>query len=118
VRELRNAIARVSLMREAGIVGPEDLAGIFSNGPGVGSPRDAGQGGPCRVELLSGGVTLHVAERDRVLAALERMGFVQKDGAKLLCVTPRKLNYIFSRWGSPTPAGEGIASPRSAQTAI
>jgi hypothetical protein len=38
VRELRNAIARASLVREAGIVGPEDLAGIFSNGPGVGSP--------------------------------------------------------------------------------
>jgi hypothetical protein len=43
-------------------------------------------------------------ERELVLAALRRAGFVQKDAAALLGVSRRKLNYMVQRMGITHPS--------------
>jgi DNA-binding NtrC family response regulator len=44
------------------------------------------------------------AERNLVLSALRRAGFVQKDAAALLGVSRRKLNYMVQRMGIRHPS--------------
>ena len=43
-------------------------------------------------------------ERQLVVAALEQAGFIQKDAAKLLQVSRRKLNYMIHRMGLTHPS--------------
>ena len=61
-------------------------------------------------------MALDQVERELVLAALERTGFVQKRAAALLRVSPRKLNYMVGRMGITHPSwrrhrGEASAGP-------
>jgi transcriptional regulator with GAF, ATPase, and Fis domain len=44
-------------------------------------------------------VSLREAERQLVLEALRRTGYIQKDAAALLSVSRRKLNYMIQRMG-------------------
>jgi DNA-binding NtrC family response regulator len=44
-------------------------------------------------------MSLRELERELVLEALERSGFLQKDAAKLLGISRRKLNYMIRRMG-------------------
>jgi DNA-binding NtrC family response regulator len=89
VRELRNAIERAVLMAEGPRIRAEDLA---SCGEALGAPAAAGRGG-----LPAEGVDLREVQRTLVVAALERAGWVQKDAARLLGVSRRKLNYMIRR---------------------
>jgi DNA-binding NtrC family response regulator len=91
VRELRNAVERALLLADGSSIEPEHLS----------LPVEAGLGrsGDWSFELPADGVDLRIAERDLVLAALERAEYVQKDAAALLRVTPRKLNYMIRRMG-------------------
>ena len=50
-------------------------------------------------ELPPGGMSLREVERELVLAALRRTGFVQKGAAQLLGISRRKLNYMIRRMG-------------------
>jgi DNA-binding NtrC family response regulator len=93
VRELRNAVERAMLMAEGDWIGPDDLV----LAPSV--PHDAATG-----ELRPGGLTLADVEREVVLAALRRSGFVQKAAAELLGVSRRKLNYMIGRMGITHPS--------------
>jgi DNA-binding NtrC family response regulator len=61
--------------------------------------RVAGAGRNWREQLPAEGVSLREVERELVIEALERTGYVQKDAAELLGVSRRKLNYMIQRMG-------------------
>ena len=96
VRELRNAIERAVLMATGSRVEVADLA--IEDGPTL----SLGTGE--RLDLPVEGLLLSDVEREVVLAALRRVGFVQKDAADLLGVSRRKLNYMVQRMGITHPS--------------
>jgi DNA-binding NtrC family response regulator len=93
VRELRNVIERATLLAEGERIDAEDL--ILTP---VSTPHDPGR------EIGLSGFTLAEVEREVVLAALRRSGFVQKTAAGLLGVSRRKLNYMIQKMGITHPA--------------
>ncbi len=93
VRELRNVVERASLMAEGERIGPEDL--VLTPVP---VPTEAGR----EIGLTS--FSLADVEREVVLAALRRSGFVQKAAADLLGVSRRKLNYMIGKMGITHPS--------------
>jgi DNA-binding NtrC family response regulator len=96
VRELRNALERAVLMAEGARISVEDLAL-------AGEPPD-GEGRGWQPELPPEGLDLRDVERSLVLSALDRTGYVQKDAARLLRVSRRKLNYMIRRMGITHPS--------------
>ena len=66
--------------------------------------RSAEGGRSWRHELPAEGISLRDVERELVIEALERTGYVQKDAAKLIGVSRRKLNYMIQRMGITHPA--------------
>jgi len=114
VRELHNAIERAALMAEGPRIRAEDLS-LFEN-PANGGPRR------WLSELPAEGVSLSEVERELVLEALRRTGYVQKHAADLLGVSRRKLNYMIQRMGITHTAwrrnrGPGAEEPpRSARS--
>jgi DNA-binding NtrC family response regulator len=88
VRELRNAVERAMLMAEGEWIGPEDLTLAPAATRG-----EAGGG------LPFAGLTIAEVEREVVLSALRRAGFVQKSAAEFLGVSRRKLNYMIRKMG-------------------
>jgi DNA-binding NtrC family response regulator len=91
VRELHNAVERAALMAEGPRIRAEDLS-LFENVTGSDSRRWVS-------ELPAEGVSLGEVERELVLEALRRTGYVQKHAADLLGVSRRKLNYMIQRMG-------------------
>jgi two-component system response regulator HydG len=91
VRELHNTLERGVLMAEGPRVDAADLALPLH---GDDAPRAI-----WRPELPAGGMSLREVERELVLEALRRSDFLQKDAAKLLGVSRRKLNYMIRRMG-------------------
>jgi DNA-binding NtrC family response regulator len=96
VRELRNAIERAVLMAEGSRVRAGDLS------LATGAAFDGGLDG--RPLLPADGATLEEMERRLVTEALERTGWVQKEAARLLGVSRRKLNYMIQRMGITHPS--------------
>jgi len=96
VRELQNTLERAVLLCEGPRIRAADL--------GEGRARAAGDVGGWRVELPPAGVDLREVERQLVLAALRRSGWIQKDAAALLGVSRRKLNYMIQRMGVTHPS--------------
>ncbi|MCZ6713221.1 MAG: sigma-54 dependent transcriptional regulator [Deltaproteobacteria bacterium] len=99
VRELCNTLERAVLMSESDEIDVHDL----------GLPSPAGviacsSGGEALVlRLPEGGVDHRDVERELILQALERTGWVQKDAARLLHMSRRKLNYRIQRLGISHP---------------
>jgi DNA-binding NtrC family response regulator len=91
VRELQNAIERAVLLAEGPRIGAADLS-LFE---GSGAERAHGWVS----ELPAEGVSLSAVERELVLEALRRTGYVQKGAADLLGISRRKLNYMIQRMG-------------------
>jgi len=91
VRELHNAVERAVLMAEGPRIGAEDLS-LFEAG------ARSGAHGWCS-DLPAGGISLRAVERELVLEALRRTGYVQKGAAELLGISRRKLNYMIQRMG-------------------
>jgi DNA-binding NtrC family response regulator len=109
VRELRNAIERAALLADGPRIRADDLA----------LPPAAAEPAPgVRPEIPPAGVDLREVERGFVVEALQRAGWVQKDAARLLGVSRRKLNYMIRRmglthpsWRRNRPAGPGGDDP-------
>ncbi|MBW2272292.1 MAG: sigma-54-dependent Fis family transcriptional regulator [Deltaproteobacteria bacterium] len=95
VRELRNTVERAVLMAEGSRVELADLS--------IAERATAGPGPLC-FELPPGGVSLEEVEKKLVVAALQRSDFVQKEAARLIQVSPRKLNYMIQRMGITHPS--------------
>jgi DNA-binding NtrC family response regulator len=62
-----------------------------------------GDHGEPSVFLPPGGIPLEEAERQLLVQALERSGWVQRDAARLLSVSSRALNYKIKRFGITHP---------------
>jgi len=89
VRELHNTLERAVLLSEGPKIDAEDLS-ILGDRATSASRR-------WRPPLPAEGVSLRDVERELVIEALERTGYVQKDAAALLHVSRRKLNYMIQR---------------------
>jgi transcriptional regulator with GAF, ATPase, and Fis domain len=100
VRELRNALERAALLAAGPLIGAADLR--------LWPARDAVvafEAGAARlVHLPPGGADHREIERELILAALERSGWVQKDAAGLLRMSRRRLNYRIRRLGIAHPS--------------
>ena len=83
VRELRNVMERLALTHAGGSVSERDLLAC-----GVGR-APGGEAGVLR--LPEGGMALAEIERRAIVAALDRAGWVQKDAAALLDISPDRL---------------------------
>jgi len=91
IRELSNVIERAVLTCNGERIDASDLDLAHVSGP-IGAPG-------WRPEIPDDGLSLREVERELVVAALERTGYVQKDAAALLDVSRRKLNYMIQRMG-------------------
>ena len=112
VRELENAVERLVVMSPAGKVGGETVAKLLSmmpqralSGPveGVSAPAFAlpgagpvGRPGAGRASLKMG---VEAIEREEILGALNRCGWVQARAARLLGITPRMIGYKMRKYG-------------------
>lgn len=96
VRELQNTLERAVLLADGPRIHASDL--------GVGGDPRGSLGGGALLRLPPEGVKLREMERELVMAALERAGWVQKDAAVLLDVSRRKLNYMIRRMGITHPS--------------
>jgi two-component system response regulator HydG len=95
VRELRNVLERALLLADGECIDAADI-----DLPEA--PTHAGSA--LRIDLPAEGLSLRSVERDLVLSALRKSGFVQKDAAALLGVSRRKLNYMIQRMGITHPS--------------
>ena len=87
VRELENTLERAAVMSEQGII-DSDVIEV----PGTSGDRGLlGAGDGCLPETDLADPELD--ERERVIAALERAGWVQAKAARLLGMTPRQIAY-------------------------
>ena len=102
LRELRNAVERAFLMGESEWIEAEDLPE-----PALGAPATS-----WRVELPPDGIALADVERELVLLALEQAGYVQKEAARLLRISRRKLNYMIQRMGLTHPSWRRNRGPK------
>jgi DNA-binding NtrC family response regulator len=102
IRELRNAVERAVLLAEGPTVTPEDLRLERTHAPAL--RDDDLEGEILRFRFPAEGVTLKDAERDLILAALQRTGWVQKDAARLLGVTKRAIHYKIEQHGLTHPS--------------
>jgi Nif-specific regulatory protein len=84
VRELENTLERAAIMSDAGTI---DTEAVIS--AGVPGERASGSLAPPVADLRDPTID----ERERVLAALERAGWVQARAARLLGMTPRQVAY-------------------------
>jgi two-component system response regulator HydG len=105
VRELHNTLERAVLMAGGPRIDAEDLS-IFAG-------RVAGAARNWREQLPVEGVSLREVERELVVEALERTGYVQKDAAELVGVSRRKLNYMIQRMGITHPGWRRNRDPAS-----
>ncbi|MCK5008805.1 MAG: sigma-54-dependent Fis family transcriptional regulator, partial [Spirochaetales bacterium] len=96
IRELENTMERAVLLSEGDMITSEDLNLFFAHE----STLDEEE----RLKLPNAGIRLEDAERDLILQALERCGWVQKDAARLLGVSSRALNYKIKRFGFTHPS--------------
>jgi DNA-binding NtrC family response regulator len=91
IRELENTMERTVLLVEGDMITTEDLNLFFAH--------ESAQAAEEPVKLPGGGIHLEEAERQLILQALERCGWVQKEAAELLGISSRSLNYKIKRFG-------------------
>jgi DNA-binding NtrC family response regulator len=87
IRELRNAVERAVLLTDGPTMGAADLG--LEDRPVTADRENAAPA----LRLPAGGISLKEAEKELILAALDRANWVQKDAAKLLGITKRAMHY-------------------------
>ncbi|MBI4402166.1 MAG: sigma 54-interacting transcriptional regulator [Nitrospirae bacterium] len=104
VRELQNCVERLVVMADSDhdLVTfetiPPSLRGYFADMRQV-TGADQGKGGKERAEGQPLGASLQAIERQRLLDALERVGWVQARAARALGLTPRQVAYKMRKYG-------------------
>lgn len=94
VRELRNALERAFFLSDGDAIEADDLPEST-----LVQPMSGGSG-----DFPPEGVSLQEVERELVVRALEQSDYVQKEAARLLHVSSRKLNYMIRRMGLTHPS--------------
>ncbi len=95
VRELQNVVQRAALMADGPRIEVGDLAL-----PACAERRETGAG---LVSIPEDGIDYRDVERALILEALERSEWVQKDAARLLGMTRRRMGYRIQRLGISHP---------------
>lgn len=96
VRELENTVERMAVMAKGEILSIEDIPSpltvlrknAFSEGPGSSTEE---------LSAFASG-TLMELEKQRIIEAMERCGWVQARACKLLGITPRQLGYRLQKY--------------------
>jgi len=109
VRELQNCVERLVVMAERDRMTidtvPPSLRGYFADMRHV--ARDDRSGGmTAGKERLPLGESLQEIERQRLLEALERAGWVQARAARALGLTPRQVAYKMRKYRISEPVGD------------
>ncbi|MBN2751332.1 MAG: nif-specific transcriptional activator NifA [Rhodospirillaceae bacterium] len=106
VRELENSLERAAIMSETGTIDERAviLAGLqdrMVSSPGLDAPPPPAFARPGAPAAMSPVVLddPDLGERERVIAALERAGWVQAKAARLLNMTPRQIAYRIQTLG-------------------
>jgi DNA-binding NtrC family response regulator len=94
VRELRNALEYAFFLGDGDFIEADDLP----------EPTLAPSGPGGSLDLPPEGISLQEVERELVLRALEQTDYVQKEAARLLQISRRKLNYMIRRMGVTHPS--------------
>ncbi|NVJ92857.1 MAG: nif-specific transcriptional activator NifA [Methylocystaceae bacterium] len=98
VRELENCLERCAIMTEGKVIEKDviDMMGFKDRGS---FKPSAPQSSAARVEMVEDGIEDidlnddSISERDKVIWALEKAGWVQAKAARLLNMTPRQIAY-------------------------
>jgi Nif-specific regulatory protein len=94
VRELRNVVERMVILDTDGVLTEEELPPEIREQDGAGSPAE-------------GGGTIWDVERAMIEEALRKTGYVIKEAAKILGMTPRQVSYRMKKYGIKTPRRSG-----------
>ncbi|WP_457600034.1 nif-specific transcriptional activator NifA [Hydrogenivirga sp.] len=95
VRELQNVIERMVILDTDGVLTEEDLPPEIRKG----SPRQTSRVEPPPVN----GETIWDVEKKLIEKALEESGFIIKEAAKRLGMTPRQVSYRIQKYGIKLP---------------
>ena len=95
VRELENCLERAAIMSETGVLDSDVVqpAGRSFAAPARVDDHPPGNGAPARPQPHTTVPIDQDDERERVVAALEQVGWVQAKAARLLGMTPRQIAY-------------------------
>ncbi|NEM65129.1 nif-specific transcriptional activator NifA, partial [Escherichia coli] len=85
VRELENCLERSAVMSESGLIDRDVILFNYRDNP----PKAQPISGPAEDGWLDNSLD----ERQRLIAALEKAGWVQAKAARLLGMTPRQVAY-------------------------
>ncbi len=105
VRELQNVIEKAIILADGGEITPAEIELAPAD-----APARTDRGGPD----LDKSLRLDDIERQAIVAALERSGWVQSEAARLLGVSKRVMNYKVAKYGITHPkwhANAGVAGP-------
>jgi DNA-binding NtrC family response regulator len=95
VRQLESIIERGVLMAETDMIEPSDLP--------VEVHDEASQGGRLPFEFPPGGISMEDLERDLILKAMERSGWIISKAAPLLGMSYKTLQYRLEKFGIEKP---------------
>ncbi len=95
VRQLESIIERGVLMSESDLIQPEDLSAEIH--------EDAVQGGKLPFEFPAGGISMEDLERDLIIKAMDRAGWIISKAAPLLGMSYKTLQYRLEKFNIEKP---------------
>jgi DNA-binding NtrC family response regulator len=104
VRELKNALEAGAVLCRDGVLHPGDL-----QLPGLSdTPQKVAAAPPAATEGEA--LSLDESEKNAIVRALQKAGWVQKDAAQLLGISRRAIHYKVKKYGIVFPAGKRPAN--------
>jgi Nif-specific regulatory protein len=99
VRQLENCIERLVIMADEEVVGIEDLPYEIRKFKRLSNPTNEGGAETKNMSNSSLVKIVEEIERERIVEALQKCGWVKSRAATLLEITPRQLDYRINKYG-------------------